>query len=197
MNKLNLGFLVSHGGSNMQAIINNVKAGKLDANLCAMISNNKDAFALERARCENIPNFVINNTTHPNKTDEEIVRIFKEHSVDTVILAGYMKIVSEYLINNFNGRVLNIHPALLPKYGGKGMYGINVHRAVIENKELKSGVTVHLVNPEYDKGKILCQEIVNIECNYTPEMLAEKILSTEHKLYSETLIKIANGEIII
>jgi phosphoribosylglycinamide formyltransferase-1 len=197
MNKLNLGFLASHGGSNMQAIIENVKNGKLSANLCAMVSNNKKSFALERAKKENIPCFVINDITHSNKTDEEIVRIFKTYNVDTVILAGYMKIVSKYLIDNFNGRILNIHPALLPKFGGKGMYGMNVHKAVIEAKETISGATIHLVNTEYDSGKILQQMKVPVIPDDTPETLAERVLNIEHQLYTDTLIKISSGKIII
>ena len=194
---LNLGFLVSHSGSNMQAIINSVKTGKLSANLCAMITNNTDAFAFERAIREKIPAFVINNNTHPNSVDEEIVKVFKLHNVDTVILAGYMKLVSKYLIDSFNGRVLNIHPALLPKYGGKGMYGMNVHKSVIDNKERKSGATIHLVTEKYDDGKILQSEECFLDYKETAETLEEKVLAIEHRLYTNTLIKITKGELII
>ena len=194
---LNLGFLASHNGSNMQSIINNVKAGNLNANLCAIISNNYSSIAIEKAQNENIPAFVINSSTHQNNSDTEIVRIFKQYNVDIVILAGYMKKVSKYLIDSFNGRVLNIHPALLPKYGGIGMYGMNVHNAVIKNKESVSGATIHLVNEEYDKGRILEQKEVPISHTDTPETLADKVLKIEHKLYTDVLIKISNGEIII
>ncbi len=197
MAKLNLGFLASHNGSNMQAIINNVKAGKLNANLCAVISNNHSAIAIEKARNENIPAFIVNSSTHQNNTDKEIVRIFNQYNVDTVILAGYMKMVSKYLIDSFNGRVLNIHPALLPQYGGVGMYGLKVHQAVIKNKESVSGVTIHLVNEEYDKGRILEQKEVPVFVDDTPEALAERILKVEHILYTDVLIKISNGEIIL
>ena len=195
MKELNLGFLASHSGSNMQAIIDNVKAGKLYANLCAMISNNKSSFALERASKECIPHFVVNETTHPNNTNEEITKIFKAHNVDTIILAGYMKIISKYLIDSFNGRILNIHPALLPKFGGKGMYGSNVHEAVIKSGEVISGATIHLVNSEYDKGTILQQMEVPVLSDDTPETLAKRVLEAEHILYSDTLIKIADGRI--
>jgi len=197
MAKLNLGFLASHNGSNMQAIINNVKAGKLNANLCAVISNNHSAIAIEKARNENIPAFIVNSSTHQNNTDKEIVRIFNQYNVDTVILAGYMKMVSKYLIDSFNGRILNIHPALLPQYGGIGMYGLKVHQAVIKNKESVSGVTIHLVNEEYDKGRILEQKEVPVFVDDTPESLAERILKVEHILYTDVLIKISNGEIVI
>jgi len=197
MNKLNLGFLASHSGSNMQAIIDNVKAGKLSVNLCVVISNNRNSFAIERAKKEHIPHFVINETTHPNNTNEEITRIFKEHNVDTIILAGYMRIVSKYLIDSFNGRILNIHPALLPKFGGKGMYGVYVHEAVIKSGEIISGATIHLVNSEYDEGEILQQKEVPVFPDDSPEILASRVLEAEHILYSDTLKKITEGKIII
>jgi phosphoribosylglycinamide formyltransferase-1 len=196
MKILNLGFLCSHSGSNMQAIIDNVKQKKLIANLCVVISNNSNAFALERAKKENIPAYVINEKTNPNNVDNEIARILKQHNVDTIILAGYMKIVSPQLIESFNKQILNIHPALLPKFGGQGMYGINVHRAVIDAKETKSGATIHQVDSEYDKGRILAQMEVEVLKNDTPETLSERILAIEHILYSDTLIKISNEEIL-
>ena len=197
MQKLNLGFLCSHGGSNMQAIIETVKSKKLNAELCVVISNNPNAGAIEKAKNENIPNFIVNEKTNPNKVDEEIIRIFKLYKVDTVILAGYMKLVSQQLIEAFENRVLNIHPSLLPKFGGKGMFGMNVHKAVLEAKETRSGATVHTVNSIYDDGKILAQVEVPVFSEDTAEILAERILKEEHKLYSETLIKISLGEIIL
>ena len=197
MDELNIGFLASHSGSNMQAIIDNVKEKKLSANLCCMISNNRNSYAIQRAINENIPNYIINEITHTNNVDKEIVKIFKSHNVNIIILAGYMKLVSKHLIDSFNGRVLNIHPALLPNFGGKGMYGINVHKAVIESKENISGATIHLVNAEYDRGRILQQMEVPVLSNDTAETLAERVLKIEHILYTDTLIKINKKEIVI
>lgn len=197
MTELNLGFLASHSGTNMQAIIDNVKSGYLKANLCAVISNNSNSGALERARKEGIPAYHISEKTHPGQVTEKIIEIFTKHNVNTVILAGYMKKLDPRVIEYFNGRVLNIHPALLPKFGGEGMYGINVHRAVLEAGEKKSGATVHLVTAEYDKGKILMQMEVDVLPNDTPETLAERVLQIEHKLYTEVLKKISLGEITI
>jgi phosphoribosylglycinamide formyltransferase 1 len=197
MKKLNLGFLCSHSGSNMQAIINNVKSGKLNANLCVVISNNLNSGALEKAKKENIPNYHISEKTHPQNTELEIINTLKKHNVDTVILAGYMKKVSQELIKQFNNRVLNIHPALLPKFGGKGMYGINVHKAVIEANERVTGATIHLVNANYDEGKILAQMQIPVFSDDTVETLAARVLEVEHQLYSDTLIKISNSEITI
>ena len=181
----------------MQAIIDNVKNGKLHAELCAVVSNNHNSGAIEKAKNENIPHYVVNEKTHLDKVSQEIIRIFKSHNVDTVVLAGYMKLISQSLIETFNNRVLNIHPALLPKFGGKGMYGMNVHKAVIDTKETMTGATIHLVNPHYDDGKILAQVEIPVLPNDTPETLAGRVLQEEHKLYSSTLIKISNGEIIL
>ena len=195
-NNLILGFLCSHGGSNMQAIIDNIKTGKLNAKAGAVISNNSDAFALKRAEKENIPAYHISNKTHDD-VDAEIINIFDKYNVNTVILAGYMKIVSKRIIEHYNGRVLNIHPALLPKFGGEGMYGINVHKAVILSGDKMSGATIHLVTPNYDDGRILNQMEVPVYTSDTPQILADRVLETEHILYSDTLIKIANGDIKI
>ncbi|MGE5557622.1 MAG: phosphoribosylglycinamide formyltransferase [Bacillota bacterium] len=197
MPTLHLGFLASHGGSNMQAIINACKHGRLDAIPCAAISNNRDSFALERARDERIPSYHLSSRTHPEpeKLDEEILSVLRKHGVDTVILAGYMKRLGPRTLGAYQGRVLNIHPALLPKYGGKGMYGRFVHEAVLAAGERESGATVHIVTAEYDQGPIVNQCRVPVYPDDTVETLSARVLGEEHKLYVETLQKIANGEI--
>ena len=197
MIELRLGFLASHSGTNMQAIIDSVKSGYFKADLCAVISNNSQSGALERARKEGIPAFHISEKTHPWKVSEQIIDIFDKYKVNTVVLAGYMKKLEPFVIEHFSGRVLNIHPALLPNFGGEGMYGINVHKAVIEAREKVSGATVHLVNADYDKGRILMQMEVDVLPDDTPESLAQRVLNIEHKLYPEVLKKISLGEIII
>ncbi len=194
---LNLGFLASHSGTNMQAIIDSVKSKNLDANLCCVISNNSSSGALEKAKAAGIPAFHISEKTHPAYVSEKIIELFCMHGVDTIVLAGYMKILDSKVINAFSGRVLNIHPALLPKYGGEGMYGINVHQAVLVAGEKQSGASIHLVDAAYDRGRVLTQAIVPVEPADTPETLASRVLIAEHKLYSETLQKIATGEIVI
>ncbi len=199
MGKLKLGFLASHNGSNMQAIIDAIKQGRLDAEARVVISNNSQAFALERARREGIPCYHISSKHYPNEEDldQAIVDTLIKYEVDTVVLAGYMKKVGSRVLNHFKNRVLNIHPALLPKFGGKGMYGMNVHKAVLEAGEKFSGCTVHLVDEIYDHGRILGQAVVPVEPNDTVESLAQRVLEQEHKLYPEILQKIARGEIIL
>ena len=156
MAHLRLGFLASHNGSNMQAIIDACNNGILDATPCVVISNNSSSGALIRARNEGIPAYHISSKTH---YDEEtaIIDALLENSVDILILAGYMKIVRKRTIRFMKGKILNIHPALLPNYGGKGMYGMKVHEAVIAAKEKVSGATVHLVDTRYDHGNCWIQ----------------------------------------
>lgn len=197
MKLLNLGFLASHGGSNMQAIIDKAKSGSLAANLCAVISNNSNSGALEKANAEGIAAYHVSEKQFPGKVSEKIIEIFEKQGVDTIVLAGYMKILDKSVIEHFKGRVLNIHPALLPKFGGQGMYGMNVHKAVIEAGESVSGATIHLVDSEYDRGRILAQKEVPVLLDDTAETLAQRVLQAEHLLYSETLQKIAIGEIAI
>ncbi len=196
MATLHLGFLASHGGSNMQAIIDACKDGRLDARPCVVISNNSDSMALQRARNEGIPCSHISGATHPGSAeDEEILRALKRHGVDTVILAGYMKQLGPITLNAYRGRILNIHPALLPKFGGWGMFGKRVHEAVLAAGEKVTGVTIHLIDENYDTGPIVNQCQVPVLPGDTAESLAERVLTHEHKLYVETLQKISDGRI--
>ncbi len=196
---MNIGFLASHGGSNMQAIIDACKAGRLSAVPVVVISNNGESRALERARNEGIPSYYLSGKTHPDpeSLDQAILDVLILHKVDVVALAGYMKKLGPKTLAHFRGRILNIHPALLPKHGGKGMYGIRVHEAVIAAGETESGVTVHLVTEEYDRGPILAQVRVPVMPGDTPEALAERVLVQEHILYPATLQRIATGDIVL
>jgi len=196
---MNIGFLASHGGSNMQAIIDACKAGRLSAVPVVVISNNGESRALERARNEGIPSYYLSGKTHPDpdSLDQAILDVLILHGVDVVALAGYMKKLGPKTLAHFRGRILNIHPALLPKHGGKGMYGIRVHEAVITAGETESGVTVHLVTEEYDRGPILAQVRVPVMPGDTPETLAERVLVQEHILYPATLQRIATGDIVL
>ncbi|NLO18954.1 MAG: phosphoribosylglycinamide formyltransferase [Ignavibacteria bacterium] len=199
MPSLHLAFLASHSGSNVQSILNAIKKKLLDAKPCVIISNNSKAYVLERAKIENIPSYHISSLKYPEQEqrDSAIIEHLEKHNADTIVLAGYMKKLSSRVIEHFKGRVLNIHPALLPKYGGDSMYGMAVHQAVIDAKEIESGATVHLVNSEYDKGRILAQEIVPVFPDDSPEILAARVLAVEHQIYWRTLEKIAKGEIEI
>jgi phosphoribosylglycinamide formyltransferase 1 len=194
---MNLAFLASHGGSNMQAIIDSIKKGLLKANPVLVISNNSNSKALERARNEGIDWCHLSNSTHADtlELDLAIVELLNRHETDLVVLAGYMKKIGDKTLKAFQGRILNIHPALLPKFGGKGMYGMKVHEAVIASGETESGPTVHLIDDQYDNGPILAQYKIPVLKQDTAESLAEKVLKEEHQIYWQTIAKIVSGEI--
>ncbi len=197
MKELRLGVLASHGGTNLQAIMDACKQGRLNARVCVIISNNSKSVALERARREGIPGYHLSGAVHPapEQLDQAILQTLETHRVDLVILAGYMKLLGHQTLIRYNNRVLNIHPALLPKFGGKGMYGMNVHEAVIAAQESVTGVTIHIVDEVYDHGPIVAQCEVPVLEGDTPESLAERVLKHEHEFWVETLQKISRGEI--
>ena len=183
MKKLNLIVIASGGGTNLQAIIDNIEAGKLSARIKAVISNNSKSGALERARNHNIPAIHLSHKQFatPEEFDLKLLSILKENDTDMVVLAGYMKMLSPVIIREYKNRIINIHPALLPSFGGPGMYGIHVHEAVIKAGVKVSGVTVHLVDEIYDHGAIVIQKTVPVMDDDTPESLAERVLKVEHQ----------------
>jgi phosphoribosylglycinamide formyltransferase-1 len=195
--KLRLGFLASHGGSNVQAILDACREGRLDAEPCVVISNNSDAPVLDRAMAARVPAFHLSAHVHPDPTrlDEAILATLEKHRVNLIVLAGYMKKLGPKTLARYRGRVLNMHPALLPKFGGRGMYGHHVHEAVLAAGEKESGATVHLADAEYDTGRILAQRKAPVRPDDTSESLAARVLEVEHQLYAETLQRIARGEI--
>lgn len=194
---MNLGFLASHNGSNMQAVIDACRSGRLAANPVVVISNNRDSGALERARNENIPRFHLSGRTHPDPEDldREIVDVLLHHGANLVLLAGYMKKVGPVTLATFPGHILNIHPGLLPEYGGRGMYGQRVHEAVLAAGARETGATVHVVDPIYDHGPVLAQKNVRVKKTDTADTLARRVLAVEHELYVETIDRIIRGEI--
>src|ERR1700683_1468723 len=197
--KLRLGFLASHGGSNVQAILDACRDGRLDAEPCVVISNNSDATVLDRAMTARIPGFHLSSHIHPdpNRLDEAILEVLEKHRVNLIVLAGYMKKLGPKTLARYRGRVLNIHPALLPKFGVQGMDGGRVHAAVLASGDKETGVTIHLVNEEYDRGKILAQKTVPVKPGDTAESLGARVLAAEHQIYVATLQRIAEGKITL
>jgi len=181
----------------VQAILDACREGRLDAEPCVVISNNSDAMALDRAMAARVPAFHLSSHIHPDpaRLDEAILAVLEKHRVNVIVLAGYMKKLGPNTLARYRGRVLNIHPALLPKFGGQGMYGHHVHEAVLAAGEKESGATVHIADEEYDRGRILAQKKVPVMADDTSESLAERVLEVEHQLYAETLQRIATGEI--
>ncbi|WP_027892197.1 phosphoribosylglycinamide formyltransferase [Calidithermus chliarophilus] len=192
---MNLGFLASGRGSNMQAVIDACKRGELAATPRVVISNNSASGALERARQEGIPAYHLSSHTHGEGLDEAILETLRRHEAQLVVLAGYMKKLGPRTLAAYRNRIVNIHPALLPKFGGQGMYGMNVHQAVIAAGERETGVTIHLVDEEYDHGATLAQARVPVLPGDTPETLARRVLEREHTFLVETLGRIVRGEL--
>jgi phosphoribosylglycinamide formyltransferase-1 len=168
--------LLLGNGTTLQSVIDNIENGTLNAKINLVVSDNENAYALERAKKANIPTYIINNKT-TEEIDIELESLLKSYEIDLIVLVGYLKLIGKRLVNNYT--IINTHPSLLPKFGGKGMYGMNVHRAVVEAKEKISGPTVHFVNDKYDEGNIISQSIIELEENETPESLSAKVQAAE------------------
>lgn len=194
---LRLGILASGRGSNFQAILDACKQGTLDADVRVVISNNPEAGAVDRAKRERIPAHILSSQTHPeaHALDRAICRTLKDHGVDWVVLAGYLKKVGPVTLEAFEGRILNIHPALLPKFGGPGMYGLRVHEAVLRAGDKTTGVSIHLVDEEYDRGEVVARAEVPVLPGDSPDVLAARVLKQEHALLVSTLRRIAGGDL--
>lgn len=199
MAHLRIGVLASGRGSNFEAILNNIKKAKLKASIQVVISNKASAGALEIARSKGISAIHISSKQFPDQElfDQQLLSILDEYQVNFIILAGYLKMLSPTVVRRFKNRILNIHPALLPSFGGKGMYGIHVHQAVLDYGCKVSGVTVHLVDEEYDTGPPVLQRCVPVLDDDTPETLAERVLKVEHQIYTEALQLFAQDRVEI
>ncbi|MBX2828897.1 MAG: phosphoribosylglycinamide formyltransferase [Flavobacteriaceae bacterium] len=168
----------SGNGTNAQNIIEHFQQGEF-AEVVQVLSNNEHAKVLERAKA------LKTKASHFNKSqlhsEEGVLKTLQKLQPDLIVLAGFLWKFPEIILNAFPNKVINVHPALLPKYGGKGMYGMNVHKAVVENEETETGITIHYVNEHYDEGVIICQKKTTIEKGYTPEEVAKKVHELEYK----------------
>ena len=194
MNKAKLGILVSGRGSNLQAIIDNIEEGKLNAKIAVVISDVENAYALERARKHNIKTCFVNPKDFKDRDGffDEIAKTLKENSVEYVILAGFMRIIPSSLINAYKNKMLNIHPALLPSFPGLG-----VQKKALEYGVKYSGCTVHFVDEGCDTGPIILQAVVPVYDNDTEETLSQRILKEEHRIYPEAIDLVINGRVKI
>lgn len=186
MKALRLAVLVSGGGSNLQSIIDAIETGSLKSKITCVISNKEKAYGLERAKQHGLEAIYIN--PKEEAYDERLLAALKERKIDLVILAGYLKIISPQMISAYSNRIINIHPSLLPKYGGQGYYGIHVHKAVIDAGDKESGATVHHVDDGIDTGDIILQKSIPVLDNDTPETLQRRVLEeVEHKILVEAI----------
>ena len=179
---MNITVFASGAGSNFQALLDQQQQGNLNVHFVACISNNSTSQALLRAKEHHIPTHHISNT-HFDSTQaytHKLLHILTESNTDLIILAGYMKMIPLEIIQHYSHRIINIHPALLPAFGGQGMYGMNVHRAAIAYGVKLSGITIHFVDEEYDRGAIIYQETTPVRDGFSAEDLAQAVLALEH-----------------
>ncbi len=188
-----LAIFVSGSGTNMQRIATYFKH-HAQVNVNLVVCNNPEAGAIAKAKALDIPLLMIDRNSLKNT--QKLIEELRIHEIDWLILAGFLWLIPQTLIKAFPSKIVNIHPALLPAYGGKGMYGENVHQAVIKNKEKFSGITIHFVNEQYDAGAIIFQQQLEIQPNDTPSSLAGRIHQLEHKHYPEVIENLIQKKII-
>lgn len=189
MKNRQLTIFASGTGTNFKTIHQATLDNRIPATITALISNKADAGALKYAKDQDIRTYLISPDEYPSEKAfaDHLEEVLIAENPDLIPLAGFLKKIPDRIITNYPGRIINIHPSLLPKYGGKGWYGMKVHQAVIENNEAESGCTVHYVTPEYDQGPVIAQKRVTVEPNDTPESLAKKVQEQEHLLYPEVI----------
>jgi len=203
---VNIAIFASGNGSNAEAILRAQKEGKLSAKIGLVVTNKTDAGVIQKAVAYNTPHIVLNRKIFSNEIEyiSSLINTLDEHNIDFIALAGFMELIPSQLVEKFRNRITNIHPALLPSFGGKGYYGQKVHQAVLDAGCRVSGVTVHIVDEEYDRGPIISQVSVPVTDGDNVDSLAARILIEEHKIYPKTLqlfaeekIKVSNGKVTI
>ena len=187
---LNIAVCVSGGGTDLQSIIDACEAGKINGQIRLVISNRKKAYGLERARLHGIQAEWI-------KDEDEILKRFEEEKIDVVVLAGYLAIVGDKLIEQYKNRIINIHPSLIPSFCGPGFYGMHVHEAVFKRGVKVLGATVHFVTGEVDGGPIILQRAVDISDLETPEDIQARVLEIEHEILPEAVALYCEGRVSV
>lgn len=188
-NKKNIAIFASGSGTNAEQIMKRFE-GHSGIRVKLIVSNNASAFVLERARKFGVKSLVFNRKKLAET--EEVDEALAENKIDFIVLAGFMLLFPERLVKKYRNRIVNIHPALLPKYGGKGMYGSFVHEAVVKNRDKKSGITIHWVNEVYDEGQIIFQADCKIDAEDTPDDVAQKIHQLEYEFYPSVIEELVN-----
>ena len=195
MKRVRMAALISGGGSNLQAILDAIGDGRIHGDMVLVISDQRDVYGLERARREGIPTRTIVKSDYPSRKDwnREILSTLQEYWVELVLLAGFMSILGGEVVRHYPNAMMNIHPALIPAFSGKGYYGHRVHRAVLDYGVKVTGATVHFVDEGTDTGPIILQEVVRVHPEDDVESLAKRVLEVEHRLYPKALQMVAEG----
>jgi phosphoribosylglycinamide formyltransferase-1 len=199
VDSLVIAVFASGRGSNFEALLYRIEHDSIPATIAALISNNKDAGALKIARENDIPAYHIERGMFETGVEfcQALEKVFEHHNINMIALAGYLRKIPPRIIRKFPNRILNIHPALLPDFGGKGMYGEKVHQAVLESGATVSGATIHIVDEEYDRGPIVLQREVPVRHNDTPQSLAARVLYVEHQIYADAIRLFAENRVQI
>lgn len=190
MNPIRIAIFASGGGSNAKTILKHFEGSDI-AEVVLLLSNNAQSGVFAFGPDWNVPTQLLNKGEYQDAA--YLIDILQKYEVDLIVLAGYLKLIPKGLVTAFENRIINIHPALLPAYGGKGMYGMNVHKSVIANEEAYSGISIHYVNEVYDDGEILFQERVKIQENWSPEVLQKAVQRLEHQYFSSIIEKVCLG----
>ncbi len=189
--------MISGGGTNLQNIIDYCNNHPMDLKIVGVISSNPKAYGIERAINNDIPTYHIGRKKYPDfkEKTENLKTCLRNLKPDLIVLAGYLEILAKEITEEYKCRIINIHPSLIPKYSGKGFYGMKVHEAVIKNNEKYSGATVHFVDSGVDTGQIIMQEAIRVREEETPEILQKRVLNIEHKILIEAINKFIDKEI--
>ena len=189
--------LISGGGSNLQSVIDACEQKRLPAQVVGVISNKEKAYGLERAKKHLIAEYYIGSKNYPDKSLRAQALLDTIHSLkpDLIVLAGFLQILDPSIIKSYRDKIINIHPSLIPKYAGKGFYGLKVHEAVIKNNEKFSGATVHFVDEHVDTGQMIIQETLRLNENETAESLQKRVLNIEHDILVRSINKCLNSEV--
>lgn len=183
-NLCNIAVMVSGSGTNLQQVIDDTGSGKINGAVRLVITDRPDVYSVKRAENHGIPCFYV------RKNPAKLLELFEEYNIELIVLAGYLSIVESEIVERYPGRIINIHPSLIPKFCGKGFYGIKVHEAVVAAGEKTSGATVHFVDSGIDTGPIIIQQTVPVYPEDTPEQLQKRVLEVEHKILSEAINKV-------
>jgi phosphoribosylglycinamide formyltransferase 1 len=192
---VNLGFLTSGNGSSARVIVEAIREGRLAAAPRLLVSNKRDAAAMAWAEAAGVPTLCIPTAAHPETADVRLADALTARGVELVVLSGYLRRLGPETLGRYAGRILNIHPGPLPEFGGHGMYGRRVHEAVLAARAPESGICIHVVDEEYDRGPVVARRTVAVEPDDTPESLEARVRALEPEFFVETLGRIASGEL--
>lgn len=195
---VNIGVLISGNGTNLQAIIDGIKKGRINGSIKLVISNRKDAYGLVRCQKENIESMYINPKEYDDLAyNRRLMEEFKKRDIDLIVLAGYMRVLSKEFVENYENRIINIHPSLIPSFSGKGYYGERVHRAALDYGVKYTGATVHFVDEGTDTGPIILQEVVPVYDEDTVETLSQRVLEVEHRILVEAVSLYCQNKLMV